>query len=363
MMTTVDYITKSGKSALGFGAMRLPNDTETSKMVDVYLDSGYQYFDTAYIYGGSEERLCRTLVKRHPRSSYYIANKIPPWEIRKKSDRDKIFETQLKRMGLDYFDYYLVHSLDESREKSVEDLELFEYVSKQKEKGYVKHVGFSFHGGAAYLDRLLSKHKNVEFVQLQLNYIDILRGPAGAWHEVANKYNMPIIVMEPVKGGMLAKLPPAAEKILKDYDSSRSVASWAIQYAATLEGVTCLLSGMANISDMNDNIKTYKNLKPLSEEEINLLEQVLNEMSKTASIPCTACRYCVKDCPEGIDIASCFSVYNELKRGAAAWNLQIIHRSMEKNSKDCTGCGACLSHCPQHIDIPKQMAVVAREFG
>ena len=363
MKKTVDYITKTGRSALGFGAMRLPDDNETTKMVDAYLDSGDMYFDTAYIYEGSEEKLKRTLVKRHPRSSYFVANKLPPWEVKKLSDRDKIFETQLKRMGLDYFDYYLVHSLDESREESIDELELFEYVSKLKEKGHVRHVGFSFHGGTACLDRLLNKYKQTEFVQLQQNYMDILRGPAGEWQQIANKHNVPIIVMEPVKGGTLAKLPEQAEKLFKDYDCSRSIASWAIQYAANLEGVTCLLSGMSNLSQTNDNIKTFKNLKPLSAEEMALIENVLNEMSKVSSIPCTACRYCVKDCPMDIDIAACFSFYNELKRGAEAWNTRMNYKTMSKSAKDCTGCGACLSHCPQHIDIPKEMAVVAKEFN
>ena len=362
MKKTVDYIKKTGNSSLGFGAMRLPDDGETTKMVDAYLESGDMYFDTAYIYAGSEEKLKRTLVKRHPRSSFFVANKLPPWEVNKPSDCDRIFETQLKRMGLDYFDYYLVHSLDESREASVEELGLFEYVWNQKKKGNVRHVGFSYHGGTDYLDRLLTRHKGVEFVQLQLNYVDVLRGPAGEWLDVANNHDVPVIVMEPIKGGTLANLPAAAEKLLKEYDGSRSVASWALQYAATLEGVTCLLSGMSNMEQMNDNIKTYKNMKPLTSGEMELIENVLAEMSKVASIPCTACRYCEKDCPVGIDIAVCFSLYNELKRGSEAWNRRNLYNSLSKKAGDCTGCGACLSHCPQHIDIPKEMAVVAKSF-
>ena len=364
MKTTSDYITRTGASMLGFGAMRLPDDSETAKMVDAYIESGGMYFDTAYIYAGSEEKLGRTLVKRHPRSSFFIANKLPPWEISQMSDCDKIFETQLARTGLDYFDFYLVHSLDESREKMVEDFGLFEYVSNLKRKGLARHVGFSYHGGTAYLDRLLTRHKGiVEFVQLQLNYVDILRGPAGEWQAVANKHGVPIVVMEPVKGGTLAKLPEAAEKLFKDYDGSRSVASWAVQYAANLEGVTCLLSGMSNMEQMLDNIKTYKNLKPLTSEEMDLLDKVLGEMSKVSSIPCTACRYCVKDCPMEIDIAACFSMYNELKRASEGWNRKMMYRTLPKNASDCTGCGACLSHCPQRIDIPKEMAVVAKEMA
>jgi predicted aldo/keto reductase-like oxidoreductase len=365
-MNAQDYLTV-GKdkqvASLGFGAMRMPNEAETAKMFDVFLDNGYNYIDTAYIYDGSEEMLKKTLVKRHPRDTFLIADKLPPWEVKKSpEDCQRLFEEQLRRTGLDYFDFYLVHSLDDSREKEVEDLGLFQWVVEQKKKGLVKHVGFSFHGGTAYLERVLKNHPEAEFVLLQQNYVDNLRGLAGEWNAMARKYNVPIKVMEPVKGGSLAALPAPAEKLLKDYAPDRSIASWAIQFAATLEGVTCVLSGMSNMEQLQDNIKTFKNLKPFTQEEIVLLEQVLAEMSKVSSIPCTYCKYCHNDCPRGIDIATCFSLYNELQRGSQKWNRSAQYRTIPagKRADDCNNCKACLSHCPQKINIPKELGLVAK---
>ena len=360
-----DYLNMQQKSKLGFGAMRLPNDEITNKMVDAFLDAGYNYFDTAYIYDGSEERLNRTLVKRHPRESYFVANKLPPWHVHVSADRDKLFKESLKRTGLEYFDYYLVHSLDESREESVDKAELFQWAFEQKKKGLVKHVGFSYHGGTEYLKRLFKRYPESEFVQLQLNYIDIMRGPAGEWQKAALEAKVPIIVMEPVKGGSLATLPAPAEKLLKDYDPSCSVASWAIRYAANLEGATCVLSGMSNLEQVEDNLKTYENFKPLSKEEMELLDKVLTETAKVASIPCTGCKYCHNECPLGIEIATCISLYNELKRGSEKWNRQSLYRTIPagKRASDCTSCGACMSHCPQRIDIPKELGVVAAELA
>ncbi|MCL2216403.1 MAG: aldo/keto reductase [Defluviitaleaceae bacterium] len=352
------------KATLGFGAMRLPDATQTAKMVDAYLESGANYFDTAYVYDGSQELLKKTLVKRHPRSSFVIADKLPPWLVKNHKDCKRIFEESLKRLGTDFFDYYLVHSLDDSREESVEKLGLFEWVTEQKKKGTVKYVGFSFHGTTAYLARLLERHPETEFVQLQLNYMDILRGPAGEWQNLAIKHNIPIIVMEPVKGGSLATLPPAAEKIFKDYAPERSIASWAMQYAGTLEGVANVLAGASTLEQMHDNIKTFDNLKPLTGEEMALIEVALEEMSKIATIPCTACKYCHADCPQKIDIASCFSLYNDLKRGSAEWNRSMMYKTLPdgRRAHDCTECGVCLSHCPQHINIPAGLRTVSETF-
>jgi len=360
-MTSKDILTP-GKAHLGFGAMRLPGEDEAKKMVDAYLQSGGNYIDTAYIYTGSEELLKKALVNRHPRDNYMLANKLPGWHVKKPEDRDKIFQESLKRCGVDYFDFYLVHSLFDKDEKFVEEMQLFEYVQDLKKKGLVRHVGFSFHGSATYLDRLLHRHPSVEFVQLQLNYIDVLRGPAGEWHQLAIKHNKPIIVMEPIKGGALAKLPPSAEAMLKTYDPKRSIASWAMQYAGTLENVTCVLSGMSNTAQMTDNIETYKNLKSLTPQECELLENVLVEMSKVSGIACTACKYCHAHCPQEIDIASCFSLYNEVKRGSEKWNREMVYDALGKKAIDCTQCGACTAHCPQQLDIPKELGLVGKEF-
>ena len=365
-MTAKDYLTTGKPSALGFGGMRMPSDnTELAKMVDLYLDSGYNYFDTAYIYNGSEEAFGKALVSRHPRESFVIASKLPPWEVNESpEDCEKIMKEQLRRTGLDYFDFYLVHSLSEGREQDIEDKGLFEWCVEQKKKGLIKHLGFSFHGGTAYLERLLDKHPETEFVQLQQNYMDNLRGPASEWQNLAIKYKQPIIVMEPVKGGSLAALPAPAEKLLKEYAPDRSVASWAIQYAATLDGVTCVLSGMSNLNQLHDNLQTFKNLKPLSSEEKKLLDSVLAEMSKVANIPCTACKYCHSECPLEIDIAANFSLCNEVHRGSEKWNTSMTYRTIpeSRRASACIKCGACLAHCPQHIDIPKELDTVVEMF-
>ncbi|MCL1844601.1 MAG: aldo/keto reductase [Defluviitaleaceae bacterium] len=363
-MKAQDYLKIGASAVLGFGAMRLPDDKETERMVDAFLAGGFNYFDTAWIYGGSEERLKRTLVKRYARDKFVVANKLPPWEVKNHRDCDKLFEEQRIRTGLEFFDFYLIHSLDDGREVEVEKMRLFDWAMEKKERGLVKHIGFSFHGTTAYLSRLLKAHPESEIALLQLNYSDIMRGEAGEWQKLALAHNIPIAVMEPIRGGALANLPASAEKILRDYDSSRSIASWAVQYAATLEGVTCMLSGMSNMEQLEDNMKTFRNLKPLTTEELEMLDRVLVEMGKVASIPCTACKYCHANCPLEIDIAACFSLYNDLKRGGAGWNLGMMYRGLPdgKRAENCTSCGACNAHCPQKIDIPGNLRTVVSAF-
>jgi hypothetical protein len=285
--------------------------------------------------------------------------------VKNHRDCERILTEQLKRCGVDYFDFYMLHSLDNGGEAALENADLFGWIKKQQDKGLVRHIGFSFHGNTDYLSRLLTNHPEVEFVQLQINYIDKMRGPAGDWQQLAVRHQKPIIVMEPVKGGSLAKLPAPAEALLRAYAPGRSIASWAIQYAATLEGATVVLSGMSNMEQLRDNLDTYKNyLEPLTQAEMNLLEQVLAETAKVANIPCTACKYCHAHCPVGIDIATCFSLYNELKRGSTHWNRAAMYNTLPKGKQagDCTACGACLTHCPQHIEIPEGLKKVAGAF-
>jgi len=343
----------------------MPDDKEAAKMVDTYMDSGNSYYDTAHAYGGSEKQLQKTLVKRHPRTSYMVASKLPQWSIKKPKDCIKYLEESLQRLGLDYLDFYLLHSLSDEREKQLEDLGMFDFMVEQKKRGLVKHIGLSFHGTTPYLERLLDRHPEMEFVQLQLNYVDIMRGQAGEWQALALKHNKPIIVMEPIKGGSLANLPATAEALLKAQDPGRSIASWAMQYAATLEGVTSILSGMSSVAQVEDNIKTFKALKPLSKEEMALLENVLEEMSKVSTIPCTACKYCHEHCPKGIDIATNLSLYNELKRGDQHWNRQMMYDVLPEESKanKCTACGLCNAYCPQKIDIPGGLKKVVKAFS
>ena len=365
-LTIQDYLNPTLATPLGFGAMRLPGEKpELERMIDMYLDSDYNYIDTAYVYGGSEERLRESLVMRHNRDKFFVADKLPPWHVEKSpEDCEKLLTESLRRTGLDYFDFYLVHSLDDGKEQAVEDKGIFQWCAEQKKKGRIKHLGFSFHGTTPYLARLLERHPEAEFVQLQQNYIDNLRGPAAQWQALALKHHTPIIVMEPVRGGSLANLPAGVEKLLKDYDPTRSVASWAIQYAATLEGTSCLLSGMSNVAQMEDNLKTFQKLKPLTAEEMTLLEKVMDEIAKAGGIPCTACKYCHSECPVDIEIATCFSSYNELKRGSAEWNTSMMYRTIAPGHRadSCIKCGACVPICPQHIDIPKELTVIANTF-
>jgi len=333
-------------------------------MVDLYMDAGFNYFDTAYVYGGSEEQLRKTLSSRYPRDSFLVADKLPPWNASNQKACDRLFNESLNRCGLDYIDFYLVHSLDEGNERSAVKNGVYEWISEQKKKGLCKHIGFSFHGSTGLLEQILTAHPEMEFVQLQLNYMDILRGKAGELQEVALKHKKPIIVMEPVRGSGLAVLPKTAEAIFKEYAPDSSIASWAIRYAASLSGATCLLSGMSNVAQMKDNLKTYDPFKPLTKEEADVIENVLQELSKIATIPCTACKYCLDECPENIEISTCFSLYNDAKRGGASWNLQGLYGAIPDGQRagDCIACGACVARCPQHIDIPEKLKLVARHF-
>jgi predicted aldo/keto reductase-like oxidoreductase len=241
---------------------------------------------------------------------------------------------------------------------------MFGWAAEQKAKGALRHVGFSFHGTTELLEHVLTTHPEMEFVLLQLNYIDVLRGKAGELHETARRHNKPVIVMEPVKGGSLAALPPNAEAILKAHSPESSIASWAIRYAASLPGATCVLSGMSTVAQMEDNLKTYNPFKPITAQELEILEKALMEISKISTIPCTYCKYCIADCPQNIEIATCFSLYNDIKRGAEGWNVQMLYGAVPPGQRagDCINCGVCVPRCPQHIDIPKHLETVAARF-
>ncbi len=334
-------------------------------MADAYLDGGFNYFDTAYVYGGSEEKLKKALTSRHKRDKYLLADKMPPWSVSNLKDCDNVFAESLKRCGVDYFDFYLVHSMDENNYRKAQSVGIFEWAAKQKKKGAVRHVGFSFHGDTALLEKILAEHPETEFVQLQLNYLDALRGQAGEWHAAAVKHKIPIIVMEPVKGGTLASLPPAAEALFKNYAPDKSIASWAIRYAAGMEGVTCVLSGMSSLEQVNDNLKSFTPLERLSSGELKVIDDVLRELSKDANIPCTACKYCVADCPQGVEIPLCFSLYNETERAGAQFNRNVQYKAIPKGNRahDCIDCGACVPLCPQHIDIPARLKDVVGKFN
>ena len=359
---------------LGFGAMRLPYEGSESNidlehvkiMVDLFLEKGFKYFDTAYVYhnGQSEIALKETLVKLHPRSTYWIATKMPMWNVRTTEDLNRIFEDQLNKLGLDYIDYYLLHSMDNSKENTALKVKAYEFCERIKREGKARFTGFSLHDSSVTLEKILKNHPEMDFVQLQINYLDVKIGSAGDLYETACKYSKPIIIMEPIRGGLLAAFDESAEAILKAARPEDSIASWALRYCASLPGIFTTLSGMSNIQQVEDNVKTFEHFEPLSEAEEELIDKALRIYAQSANIPCTACKYCLDACPKQIAISKVFAAYNYFKRtgnkfGANAENkiIPLSHRA-----KDCIACGACVEHCPQGIQIPDRLAEAAALF-
>lgn len=357
---------------LGFGLMRLPQtdgkiDIEQLKqMVDLFLEKGFTYFDTAYPYHGgqSEVAIREALVKRHPRSTYQLATKLPVWEVKQTSDLQRLFDTQLERTGVEYFDFYLLHALGKDRMADLDKFDMWGFVTGLKAKGLVRHAGFSFHDTADVLDEILTKHPEMEFVQLQINYADWEDQGVQSrlCYEVALKHNKPIIVMEPVKGGRLSSMSPAVVSIMKESAPSLSVASWAIRYAASLDNLVTVLSGMSNMEQMKDNLSYMADFKPLNYAEREVLDAVIAKNAEIPTIPCTDCKYCVDDCPQKINIPGIFGTYNDLKiynnleamKGHYGW----VTREGGKAS-DCIACGLCEGHCPQHIPIIENLKEIA----
>jgi len=357
---------------LGFGLMRLPmNETEvdleqTKKMADIFMEKGFTYFDTAYPYinGKSEEAVKEVLVKRYKREDFQLASKMPVWLCKKNEDFQPLLDFQLERTGAGYFDFYLLHALDKDRMKQMDEIGGWDFVKSAKEQGLIKHFGFSFHDTADVLDQILTSHPEAEFVQLQLNYADWEDDTIQSrlCYEVARKHNKPIIVMEPVKGGSLAVMPPTIQDLFKQARSDQSVASWALRYVASLEGVVTVLSGMSNLDQMNDNLQTMNHFEPLTDSDRLVIENVLTELAKTDTIPCTDCKYCVEDCPQKINIPGIFAAYNNFKiyQNSASFKGQYRWITSEGGkASDCIACGACEGHCPQHIPIINSLAEIA----
>ena len=350
---------------LGFGLMRLPekdgaiNYDEVCKMVDKYMSAGLNYFDTAYVYhGGRSEVAAREcVVKRYPRDSFYLATKLPAWELKTEEDRDRIFDIQRERAGVDYFDYYLLHSIEEGGNyNTYERLNCFEWGVKKREEGKIKHFGFSFHGSPALLEKLLDDHPEVEFVQIQLNYAD-WDNPviaSGKLYEILHKRNIPIIVMEPVKGGTLASPVPEIIGLFNAERPGASAASWALRFVGSLPGVMTILSGMSTEEQMDDNIGTFTDFEPLSDEEFKIINEVTEEILRIPQIGCTDCKYCTPGCPMNISIPDIFRTINTLRRYSDDWRSKNFYAGVASRggrAADCVGCGQCQAVCPQHLPI------------
>lgn len=355
---------------LGFGAMRLPLkdandktsiDLETmNKMVDAFMNAGFTYFDTAYLYHDemSESALKKALVERYPRESFVLADKMPTVIVKSADDYERFFANQLERTGAGYFDYYLMHNMCNERYDKTTQFGGFEFAMQKKKEGKIKKFGFSFHDDAETLERILKDHPYVDFVQLQINYLDwdneVIQ--SRKCYEVATRYNKPVVVMEPIKGGMLANLPEKVTALFKEFDPDASPASYALRFVASLDNVMMVLSGMSSVEQMSENICTMSDPKPLTTEERELLKKVTESINESIAIPCTACGYCREVCPKNIAIPALFGLYNNYKTTGNFSSMYYNRAVYEKGkASDCIGCHLCEKNCPQHIKIPDEL--------
>lgn len=365
-------------SRLGLGTMRLPvkgiikreanpiiDYKEAQKLVDFAIENGINYFDTAYMYhAGKSEKFIGTALSKYPRESYYLVDKLPIWMCKKPADMEKIFSNQLKRTGTAYFDNYLLHSLDKNNFEKCEKFGAYDFLVEKQKQGLIKNIGFSFHGTIDDLKQIVSAH-HWDFAQIQLNYLDWKNQDAKTQYEILTEAGIPVIVMEPVRGGKLADIPKDAEKLFKNINCDASAASWAIKFVANLPNVVTILSGMNSIEQLQDNINTLTDFKPLTDSELQACFNAASIMNKKDVIPCTGCDYC-SDCPKGVKISTVFACYNEYKNGDISEEESKKKYSeipAENNADVCIKCGKCASHCPQSIKIPEKLEELKSFFN
>ena len=367
------------KKNFGFGCMRLPmkdgevDIPETKRMVDAFLDAGFNYFDTAhgYIQGRSEKALKECLTSRYPRDRYILTDKLTANFFRTEADIRPFFESQLEACGVDYFDFYLMHAQGEGNYGHFKECRAYETAFELKKEGKIRHVGISFHDRAEVLERILNDYPDIEVVQIQFNYVDY-DDPAvqsRACYEVCRKYGKPVIVMEPVKGGNLVNLPDDAKAVFDELHASGheycSPAGYAIRFAAGFPGMMMVLSGMSDLAQMEDNISFMRDFKPLDGQEMAAVDKVREIFRSKNLIPCTACRYCIDGCPKHISIPDLFAVMNT-KQIYHDWNADYyynaVHTAPDRRASDCVKCGKCEKVCPQHLPIRKLLEEVAKEF-
>ena len=363
---------------LGFGLMRLPltdaNDKGSidiealKEMVDTFMEQGFTYFDTAWMYCAfkSENAVKEALTDRYPRDRYTLTTKLHASYLKTKEDRDRIFEEQRQKTGVDYFDYYLIHAIDQELYSIYNEMDCFNWLIEKKKQGFVKHIGFSYHDSAEFLDQVLTEHPEMEFVQLQMNYLDWESAEVQSrkCYEVAIKHGKPVIVMEPVKGGTLADVPAEVRESFAAYHPDLSVPSWAIRFVASLDNVAMVLSGMSDMEQLMDNISYMKEFVPMNAEETELVHKAAEMIKDSIAIPCTGCSYCTEGCPMQIAIPDLFRVYNKSKRGEITdVEANEEYRQLTESggkARECLACGQCQVACPQHLEIINYLKDVAK---